>query len=311
MINFSRKKANTDVPRRRAAADYVRTPATPDANSQFRRNQTISSIRRADGEPVSERARVHNLTQRRRKISATLGLVFGIIVILAILMTQFTARANVTGSTAALSRAINPVAYEKTINEYLAIHPVERLRFALNEAALSQYVSAALPEVSAVTLSSTSNIVESNFTLTVREPVAGWQINTKQYYVDNTGVVFQNNYYETPGVQIIDQSGISPEQGTTVASARLLSFVGKVVALSKNGAAGQGSYVVTQAILPTGTTRQIEIRLKDVQPLVKLSIDRGAGEQVEDMIRSLTYLQSKGVAAQYIDVRVEGRAAYL
>jgi len=310
MIQFPRK-ATKDVPRRRAAADYVRTPATPDANSQFRRNQTISSIRRPDGEPVSERARVHNLTQRRRKITAILGLVFGIIIVLAALMTQFTARANVTGSTAALSRAIDPKAYEKAINDYLAIHPVERLRFAMNEAALSQYLSGALPEVAHVRLSSTTNIVESNFTLTLRQPVAGWQINSKQYYVDNTGVVFQNNYYDTPGVQIIDQSGISPEQGSTVASARLLSFVGRVVALSKQGLAGQGSYTVTQAILPLGTTRQIEIRLKDVQPLIKLSIDRGAGEQVEDMIRALTFLQSKNVTPQYIDVRVEGRAAYL
>jgi len=310
MIQFPRK-ATKDVPRRRASPDYVRTPAIPDANSQFRRNQTISSIRRPDGEPVSERARVHNLTKRRRKISAILGLVFGIVIILAALMTQFTARANVTGSTAALSRAITPAVYEKIINDYLAIHPVERLRFALNETALSQYVAAALPEVSHVKLSSTTNIVESNFTLTLRPPVAGWQINSKQYYVDNTGVVFQNNYYDTPGVQIIDQSGISPEQGSTVASARLLSFVGRVVSLSEKGIAGQGSYIVTQAILPTGTTRQIQIRLKDVQPLVKLSIDRGAGEQVEDMIRSLTYLQSKSISAQYIDVRVEGRAAYL
>jgi len=313
MIQFGSPKKNKarkdakNAPRRRQSSDYVRTPATPaPSTQQFRRNQTMSGVRRPDGEPVSERARMHKLAKSRRRVGAIFGMVFIVIILLAVLISQFTAKVLVTGSSAALSRAIEPGQYEKVITEYLGLHPVERLRFALNETALSQYVAAAMPEVATVALTSTSNIVEGDFTLSLRRPVAGWQINSHQYYVDTNGVVFQNNYYQNPSVQIIDQSGVSPEQGSTVASARLLSFVGRVVALS-----GQGSYSVTEAILPSGTTRQIEIRLKDVQPLIKFSIDRGAGEQVEDMIRALTYLKSQGQDAQYIDVRVSGRAAYL
>ena len=305
MIKF-RSSASNDTPRRRQSTDFVRTPANIDQNSQFRRNQTLSGVRRTESEPVSERARLHALARRRQKAGAILALVLGVIILLAALMTQFTARAVVTGSSDALSRSITPNEYEKAINEYLAIHPVERLRFALDETALSEYVAASLPEVAAVKMTGIDNLIESRFTLTLRKPVAGWQINSRQYYVDTNGVVFQSNYFETPSVQIIDQSGISPEQGSIVASARLLSFVGRIVSLS-----GQGSYVVTEAILPSGTTRQIEIRLKDVQPLVKLSIDRGAGEQVEDMVRSLNYLKSRNQGAQYIDVRVAGRAVYL
>jgi hypothetical protein len=249
---------------------------------------------------------MHDLARRRRNVAAMFGLVLAVIVLLTALLLQFTGRVIVAGSSSAISRAIEPAKYEKAINGYLAIHPVERLRFALDETALSQYVSGVLPEVSKVELTSTDNIVESNFTLTLRTPLAGWQINGNQFYVDETGVVFQDNYYAAPGVQIVDQSGISPTQGSVVASARLLSFVGRVVAL-----AGQGSYTVTEAILPVGTTRQIEVRLKDVQTLVKLSIDRGAGEQVEDMVRSLNFLKSQNKSAQYVDVRVSGRAAYL
>ncbi|HEY8886596.1 MAG TPA: hypothetical protein VIM31_03820 [Candidatus Microsaccharimonas sp.] len=305
MIKFKSKKKN-DLPRRRQSSDFVRTPSIPDPNNQFRRNQTLSGIRRPESEPVSERARMHHLARRRRHIGAVLTLVLAIIIILGALLSQFTGQVVVAGSSQALTRTIAPGNYEKAVNDYLAIHPVERLRFALNETALSEYVSSILPEVSHVKLTSTDSIVQSNFTLTLRKPVAGWQINGHQYYVDDTGVVFQNNYYETPTVQIVDQSGVSPEQGTIVASARLLSFVGRVVAL-----AGQGSYTVTQAILPSGTTRELDVQLKDVAPRVKLSIDRGAGEQVEDMIRSLTYLQSQGKSAQYIDVRVSGRVVYL
>ncbi|MBC7565060.1 hypothetical protein H7100_02430 [Candidatus Saccharibacteria bacterium] len=313
MIQFSsfklpKKSSNrkNDAPRRRQSSDFTRTPAPLDMGNQFRRGQTLSGVKRADSEPVSERTRMHHLAQRRRNVGAVFTLVLGIIIVLGALLSQFTGDVVVAGSSQALTRAIAPTSYEKAINDYLAIHPVERLRFALNESALSEYVAGILPEVSQVKLTSTDSIVQSNFTLTLRNPIAGWQINGNQYYVDEKGVVFQKNYYETPTVQIVDQSGVSPQQGTIVASARLLSFVGRVVAL-----AGQGSYTVTQAILPSGTTRQLDIQLKDVQPRVKLSIDRGAGEQVEDMIRSLTYLKSKGMGAQYIDVRVSGRAVYL
>jgi hypothetical protein len=305
MIKFT-QKAKNDIPRRRQSSDFVRTPASIDTGNQFRRNQTLSGIKHSASEPVSERTRLHHLARQRRHIGAILSLVLGIIIILSVLLFQFTGKVIVAGSSAALTHSIQPSTYEKAINDYLGIHPVERLRFALNETALSAYVSGVLPEVSHVKLTATNNIVQSNFTLTLRKPVAGWQINGHQYFVDTTGVVFQNNFYETPTVQIVDQSGVSPEQGAIVASARLLSFVGRVVSL-----AGQGSYTVTQASLPSGTTRELDIQLKDVQPRIKLSIDRGAGEQVEDMIRSLTYLQSQGKSAQYVDVRVSGRAIYL
>lgn len=305
MIKFT-QKAKNDIPHRRQSSDFVRTPASIDTGNQFRRNQTLSGIKHSASEPASERTRLHHLARQRRHIGAILSLVLGIIIILSVLLFQFTGKVIVAGSSAALTHSIQPSTYEKAINDYLGIHPVERLRFALNETALSAYVSGVLPEVSHVKLTATDNIVQSNFTLTLRKPVAGWQINGHQYFVDTTGVVFQNNFYETPTVQIVDQSGVSPEQGAIVASARLLSFVGRVVSL-----AGQGSYTVTQASLPSGTTRELDIQLKDVQPRIKLSIDRGAGEQVEDMIRSLTYLQSQGKSAQYVDVRVSGRAIYL
>ena len=306
MIKFRTKTKNDAPHRRQNNGDFVRTPATPGSSTQFRRNQTLSGVRRPENEPVSERTRMHHLARQRRNVGAIFTLVLGIVIILSILLSQFTGHVIVAGASQPVTRTIKPVNYEKAINDYLGTHPVERLRFALNETALSAYVTTILPEVSHVALTSTSNIVESNFTLTFRKPVAGWQINGHQYYVDATGVVFQNNYFETPGVQIVDQSGVSPEQGTIVASARLLSFVGRVVAL-----AGQGSYAVTQAILPSGTTREIDVQLKDIQPRVKLSIDRGAGEQVEDMIRSINYLKFVDRSAQYIDVRVSGRAAYL
>lgn len=304
MKPFRKSKRHEVVPRRRQS-DGEPQPSSLDNGSQFRRGQTLSGIRQPIDEPVSERARAHHLARQRRKIGGILLLVFVGILILGGLLTQFTATVHVGGSKDPISRPIDVVVYEKAITDYFGIHPVERLRFVQNEDGLSEYVSALLPEVSRVSLSATSNIVESHYTITFRHPVAGWQINNNKFFVDESGVVFDQNYYSTPTVQIVDQSGISPEKGSTVASSRLLSFVGRVVALSR-----AGGYQVKKVTLPVGTTRQLEVRLKDIKSFVKFSIDRGAGEQVEDMTRSLHYLKSKGRSPQYIDVRVAGRTIY-
>jgi hypothetical protein len=139
----------------------------------------------------------------------------------------------------------------------------------------------------------------------MRKPVAGWKIDNKQYFVDAKGVAFERNYYGNPTVQIVDDSGAVLQQGTTVASNRFLGFVGRIVALSKDR-----GYIVSQAILPAGTTRQLEVKIQDVGPLVKLSIDRPAGEQVEDMGRALVFLAGRGQSPAYVDVRVSGKAFY-
>jgi len=300
---FSRAKKN-DAPTRRRGVTEPSPSGIEATSSQFRRNRTLSGVKRSV-DAASPRSQVHHLARQRQKVGGLFLIIIAAIVLLAILITQLTARVVVTGSSQALVTSIKGAEYEKVIDEYYGLHPASRLRFILDESDLSQYVASVTPEVVRVEQSGVENIVDTHFTITFRRPVAGWQINGRQYYVDDQGVVFQKNYYETPTVQIIDESGVSPEQGSTVASARLLSFVGRVVALSKDS-----SYEVTQAILPVGTTRQLEIRLKDVVPLVKLSIDRGAGEQTEDMVRALQYLKSKGWSPGYVDVRVSGRAAY-
>src|SRR5690606_37394158 len=126
-----------------------------------------------------------------------------------------------------------------------------------------------------------------------------------QYYVDSDGVVFEKNYYDRPTVQIVDESGVSPEQGSAVVGARLLGFLGRAVAEAQ----GRG-YTITNAVVPQNTTREVDVHFKGIKTFVKFSIDRGAGEQSEDADRALRYLQSRRVNAKYIDVRVEGRAAY-
>ena len=299
---FSRKKKR-NVPTRRLSSSEPRGGL--EQTDQWRRNRTLSGVHKHVDPADSARAKAHDLTRRRRRVSSILLLVLAVIIVLTLLITQLTARVIIAGSTAALTTPIDTGRYEKVINDYLGIHPAARLRFLLSENDLSTYATGITPEVDHIAQTSGGNVTDTRFAITFRKPVAGWQINGNQYYVDAQGVVFQKNYYATPGVQIVDESGVSPTEGSTVASARFLSFVGRVVALS-----AQSGLVVTQAILPSDTTRELEIKLQGTPTLVKLSIDRGAGEQVEDMARALHYLSTQGQTPTYIDVRISGRAAY-
>ncbi|MGY4893170.1 MAG: cell division protein FtsQ/DivIB [Candidatus Saccharimonadota bacterium] len=299
-----RPSAQQEEPARRRRFSDDSEAGQQQSGQSFKRNQTLSSYRHATPDE-SSRQKVHHLAQQRRRMGGIFGIVAIVIVAVGFLLWQLIAQVHVTTSTKQLATSFDGGQYEAAINEYLGLNPAQRLRLSLDETALSGYVATALPEVESVRMTGMPGLAESNFAITFRTPVAGWQINGKQYYVDATGVVFENNYYDTPGVQIVDESGITPEQGSAVVGSRLLGFLGRVVAQAQ----GRG-YTITKAVLPRDTTRQVDIELATISTRVKLSIDRGAGEQVEDMDRSLKYLQSRGVSAEYVDVRISGRAAY-
>ncbi len=309
---FSKKKTTTE-PGRRQTSGSVRTPApATDRQYIFSRNRTLTGStssylsdikRQADFQ--SPRSHAHHLALQRRKIGGVFLIVLAVAAFLFTLLMQFTARVTVSVTDTSLSKNIDSERYVKVINDYLGGHPTSRLRFALDQNDLKNFLVGAVPEVADVLDISLGAIGETNITLAMRRPVAGWTINSKQYFVDSNGVAFEKNYFADPSVQIVDNSGVALQQGATVASNRFLGFVGRVVALSK-----ERSYVVTQAIIPTDTTRQLEVVIQNVVPRIKLSIDRGAGEQVEDMDRALQFLSARGQSPSYVDVRVSGKAFY-
>jgi hypothetical protein len=309
-----RKKTDDDVPRRRKTSDETRESAQPRLDQQtFRRNRTltgstsnsVSSSAHMQPDMQSHRSHVHHLSRIRRRMGSYLLIIIVGIITVYWLLTQLTAQVKIVFYDTTISNVQNTTIYQKAINDYLSINPLSRLRFLLDVNDLSKYMSTVVAEVDSVSDVSRGAIGETNFSLVMRRPVAGWKIGDKQYYVDAKGVAFERNYFVSPTVQIVDESGATLEQGALIASNQFLGFVGRVVSLSK-----VKGYIVTDAILPAGTTRQLEIKLSGVTPLIKLSIDRPAGEQVEDMARSLVYLTGRGQTPAYIDVRVSGKAFY-
>jgi len=307
---FTKKKS--DIPARRQVDYDVRPQAKPVASDIFRRNRTLTGTTSNNMSSTgvrsnleSSRAHAHNLTNHRRKVLGVLVIVLVSSVLLWTLISNFTADVVVSVPSAVISRSIDKSRYEKVIQEYLDINPMGRFHFMLDQSALSTFVSDKMPEVSDVIQKNMLSIGQTDFYITMRMPVAGWKINNKQYYVDSKGISFEQNYFTAPTVQIIDNSGAASTTGEAVVSNRFLSFVGRVVADAKTS-----GYIVTQAVLPPNTTRELDIKFKGSNSYVKLSLDRPAGEQIEDMDRAVKYLASRGLSPGYIDVRVSGKAYY-
>lgn len=280
----------------------------------FKRNRTITGtvsgqVNDTSGvkEPTltSPRAHTHHLAHKRRKLSHIFLVVVIASSILWGLVSNFTATPRISSGDSNLQKPISTDIYQDSIQSYLEDHPMERLRFLLDEAALTAYMNRELPEVFSITQNGRDGIGKTNFKIKMRLPIAGWKIGGEQYYVDADGVPFKKNYFQDPTVDIVDESGIPPGSSEAVASNRLLSFVGRVVAIAEDN-----GYTVVEAALPEGTTRQLDIKVENIDYRVKLYIDRPAGEQIEDMSRVVQYLSGKGIHPQYVDVRVSGKAFY-
>jgi len=228
---------------------------------------------------------------------------------LYLIVSQLVASVSVrtTGAAASTVPASVTSTYEKTIDEYYARHPLSRYYPSVDQSNMLVYLQSKHPEIKNIDLSLTGEFGKAQAAITLRTPVARWILNGKNEYVDGDGVVFSINGFDTPKVTIVDQNNIalSKLDKKVITSNRFLVFVGQVV-----GKFAQEKRTVTRATIPVLTTRQLQVRVSNASYYIKMTIDRGAGEQVEDALRVMRYLSTKGIDADYIDVRVEGKAFY-
>lgn len=277
--------------------------------TSYKISRTLSGIRSSAFSPKisveSPRAKQHSLATHRKKTSFYLIIVLLVVAILIILIYQLTANVKVIVNDTRLTKPVAEDYYHSALTNYFDSHPIYRLRFVFNPKAVIEELKNTYPEIKDISDSGKTNLFDTSYLITFRKPVAGWKINDTQYFVDSDGVSFGRNYFSDPGVQIIDESGIRLEKGGLVTSGRFLTFVGKLVSV-----ANENNYVVTEAKLPQDSTRQLNVKLQGINPYIKFSIDRGVAVQIEDMDRTLKFLYSRSINANYIDVRVSGKVFY-
>ena len=302
--------------RTRLSPDVVRKPNLMQGQDEysFRRSRTLTGSASSEVKAASEskaqlkspRLKEHELRAHRRKLGIGLVAFVCLAGLLYWLLTQFTARITTITFAPTPVTAPNTSTYTEVIQEYLRGRPLERFAFSLNEQRLSEYVQEKLPEVASVAISNDAAIGSSGFAVTLRTPVVGWRVQSRQYFVDGDGVSFERNAYASPSVTIKDESGATPQNGGAIASQRFLGFVGRVVSLTNASGAGK----VAQVTIPAGTARSISVGLRGKGYAIKMHIDRDPAAQVEDMKLAMRYLKAHQITPKYIDVRVAGKAYY-
>ena len=298
---FGGKKQEDTMPTRRRRQAVDRPEATPVPPS-FRRNRTMTD--RSTLPEVSERARVHQLRLLRRKVGTVLAVTVAGLIVVVIGMSQFTHSVRIVGSDTATVQQLDTASYQHYFDEYYKQHPFERFRFATNYDQLSQWLQVSAPEIASVVPRGIDALGVAKYEVRVRAPLVSWRVGDEQYFVDAGGVTFKKNYFAQPTVAVIDESGAQVQQGTAIASGRLLSFVGRAVAL-----ANDNGFTITQVEIPSQSMRQVYLR-GEAMPTVRMTIDRGVEYQVADMQRGLAFFAANNEAPEYLDVRTPGKVFY-
>jgi len=309
---FKKKKSGQAAPRRRQKAD-PQEPATDIKSFRLGRTLTgsrsprVASSNELNAEMVSPRAKTHHLVRHRRRLFGRLMVVVIVCVGLYLFLGQLAATVRVqafVGSSAVKLADDQSNKYLSTIDGYFSRRINERFRPNLNTGDMTSYLQAVHPEIESLDVELTGGFGEAQIELKMRRPVARWIVNGETKFVNQDGIVFERNYYTNPKVTIVDKNA-TKLSGGLVASNRFLSFVGQIV-----GDLQEEGLTVTKAIIPTLTTRQLEVHIKGVKPYFKLTVDRLAGEQSEDIVRIVRYFKKHGTNPTYVDVRVQGKAFY-
>lgn len=281
-----------------------RTRNTDDANfdmSSYRRGTTLATFQ-SDKSEQSQRLRLHRLRQLRRRILALLVVLVGVMMLGIGLLMQYTGSiSSVKTSDGTKLTEADQQRYIDILNKYYDENRFDRFSFVRRNSVLNAFVKQNAPEVAEIKVRS-SGIMSSYISIKFRKPVAQWKSDNKTNFVDESGVVFERNFFTEPALSIEDDSGAKGVDGMAT-SANFLSFVGQTaVALQKQ------QLVVQRVVIPRGAARYVEFYLYGRDYPFKAQITRNATSQASDIAVMARYVDARGIKPSYVDCRVVGKA---
>lgn len=107
------------------------------------------------------------------------------------------------------------------------------------------------------------------------------------------------SFVKEPTVAIVDENA-----GNNV-SQRVKDFV-----YDLEGDLSAYGLAIDHVSLPLQKARELRIFIINRGEYYKMSLDRGSAVQAEDLSRMVKYLDNNGIAPEYVDLRVSGKAYY-
>lgn len=264
----------------------------------FRRGVTISN--REWGK--SERVQEHKLIVRRRKLGVFFVSIAVASVLMIIFLLQFISKVSVSANGVSNN---NLEKYKTSIENYFSANPSERFKPNLNKKALISKIQNDNPEILDISNINLNGITSYNFELSFRKPVASWNAEGKELFVDSEGVSFSTTLFDKPTLAIIDDSGLTVSNGKNVASSSFFSFVGKLVAAANNN-----GLEITKIRIPPASLRQVEVSVSGVKYYAKMSTSESAEGQIANFKTAINYFATHKISPNYVDLRIEGKGYY-
>ncbi len=199
--------------------------------------------------------------------------------------------------------------YQQIADEALAASALNRSKLSLQREAITEAIQQKLPEATSIRLA--TPLVTRELVITIETAAPGVVVRSqgKQYLVTRNGTVITevSTAEGTEGLPIIeDQTGTAVEVGQPILTKQDVDLI---LALQKQFAVQKTPPV--SYVLPRGILNELHLRFADKPYYVKIALNGDARVQAGTYLAMKENLEEQGITpAEYIDVRVEGRAYY-
>jgi cell division septal protein FtsQ len=204
---------------------------------------------------------------------------------------------NVTGTTNLSQKDV-----ERLVRSSISRNPWYAHYFTVGGLKLNQTLPEQEPRIKTATLQKT---FPSTITVVVveREPGVVWVSAGQNWEVDIEGIIIGAAGSKKPMATVIDTANIPVKPGDRVAPGRFVVFVQDIAAnLSKKTGLSIENFQVPES------TSEVYVKTNKGYS-IKFDTTRSAADQIADLALVIKNLNGK-VPAQYIDLRVAGRAYY-
>jgi hypothetical protein len=313
-MKFGRKQEPVTPPGRRRPA---RNSGAPAAFSYYsRRSETVTPKERRRSFQTPDVLSRKQLTNTARFASQRFGLVIVFLAVLVALGNTLRlsdhAKIDSLNEPAASYLLHDQQTYEAAASRYLAASTWNGNKLTINTDAVADKMRHDFPELTSVSIA--LPLVGHRPVVYIRAAAPRLILATKSgqsFVVDENGkaLVAAARVPDLDALKlpvISDDSGLALSEGATVLSSSSVSFIGDIVAQL---AASSVSF--QRLTLPTAAS-ELNVYPKDAPYFIKFNLQSGtAVQQSGTYLATIAKLREQGITpAQYVDVRVDGRAYY-
>lgn len=285
----------------------------------FRRNAVVISRSQretaAHKQSISQRKldEKRRISKRRRTLTIA-GVSLACLVIVGLIRMRIAdiRVAPVAPAAFSSSVAVNESVYLQSIEEYIDENIPLRQSWLLDTEALERQLQDKHPEVQSLIVQSrlihTATVVQIQF----RKPAFVLATGENNLFIDKNGVLFTINHYKNVDINRLPAvenmaNGVA-QTGDRIVTASVAQSVAQLYALLP-GVYGDGA-VVSTVLLPR-SAREVYIKMSTQPYIIKFSVERPVSQQIGELRSLLEYMRSTSTnPAEYIDIRIEGKAFY-